>query len=127
MTVGLSATTANSLLNALGRNVSFANSAVWVQLHVGDPGAAGTANQAVETTRKQVTFAVPTGGSLTNSTEIEWATVAGSEDYTHFSAWSLDTAGTFLFSGLVTANAVSSGDTFTIPVGDLDVTFTIAA
>ena len=53
--------------------------------------------------------------------------IAGTEDYTHFSAWTASTAGTFLFSGTITANAVTIGDTFTIPVGDLDVSLAIAS
>jgi hypothetical protein len=53
--------------------------------------------------------------------------VAGSEDYSYLSHWSASSAGTFGGSGTVTANAINSGETFTIPDGDLDVTLPIAS
>ena len=49
------------------------------------------------------------------------------EDYTHWSGWTLVTAGVFLVSGTVTANAVLVGDQFTIPIGDLDLSLSVAA
>ena len=35
-------TVANSWLDALARNTSYANATVYVKLHLGDPGSAGT-------------------------------------------------------------------------------------
>lgn len=129
MTVGLAAATANAILDALCRSVTWVEPAeVWVKLHVGDPGATGTANPAVETDRIQGTFgSAAVGGAISNTVQLQWTSVAGTEDYTHFSVWTASTGGTFLFSGTVTANAVTTGDTFTIPVGDLDVSLAIAA
>jgi hypothetical protein len=40
---------ANSFLDAVARNVSYAEAAVWVKLHLGDPGSAGTTNAAANT------------------------------------------------------------------------------
>ena len=99
----------------------------WVKLHVGAPGAAGTSNPATETTRKQATWAAASGGASTTTAQLQWTTVAGTEDYTHFTVWTASTAGTFGFSGTVTANAVTAGDTFTIATGDLDVSVTLAS
>ena len=99
----------------------------WIKLHVGAPGAAGTSNAATETTRKQATWAASSGGATSNSNALTWTNVAGSEDYTHFTAWTASTAGTFGFSGTVTANAVTAADTFTIAIGDLDVALTLAS
>lgn len=129
MTVGLAAATANAILDALCRSVTWVEpDATWVQLHVGDPGAVGTANVAVETDRVQATFGnAAVGGALSNTVQLQWLSVAGSEDYTHFSVWTASSGGTFLFSGTITANAVTTGDTFTIPVGDLDVSLVVAA
>jgi hypothetical protein len=123
MATGLAAATANSLLDALGRATNYtAPTAAWVKLHVGDPGAAGTSNAATETTRKQfVSSAGASGGTLSNTTALTWTGVAGSEDYTHYSVWTASTAGTFLWSGTITANPVTAGDDFTIAVGDLDL------
>lgn len=129
MATGLAAAVANSILDALCRNVAWTQpSAVWVKLHVGDPGAAGTSNAATETTRKQGTFGTgASGGAISNTAALTWTNVAGTEDFTHFSAWDASSAGNFLFSGTITANAVTAGDDFTIPVGDLDVTLAVAA
>lgn len=129
MAVGLAPGTANAILDALCRSVVWSEpDAVWVKLHVGDPGGAGTSNPAVETDRVQATFGVAAAsGAISNTAQLQWLAVAGTEDYTHFSAWTASSGGTFLFSGTITANAVTIGDTFTIPIGDLDVSFTIAA
>jgi uncharacterized membrane protein YgdD (TMEM256/DUF423 family) len=129
MATGFAPATANAILNALCRNTAWTQpAAVYVKLHVGDPGAAATANPATETTRKTVTFGTTaSGGAISNTAAITWTAVAGSEDYTHFSAWDASTAGNFLFSGTITANAVTTGDDFTIPIGDLDVTLGVAA
>lgn len=128
MTVGIAASQANAMLDALYRNVSYANAAVWIKLHVGDPGAAGTSNAAVETTRKQGTFGTPAAsGTIANTVAMLWTAVAGSEDFTHFSMWTASTAGTFLGSGTIVANAVGAGDNFNVPIGSLTSPFTIAA
>lgn len=121
MAVGLLASVANTALDG------WAGTYTWVQLHTGDPGAAGTANVATETDRMQVTWAAASGGVLSNSADLEWTNVAGSEDYTHFTVWTLSAAGTFGWSGLVAANAVTIGDTFTIFAGTLDVSLAVAA
>lgn len=99
----------------------------WVKLHVGAPGAAGTSNPAAETTRKQATWSAASSGASANTGALTWTSVAGTEDYTHFTVWTASVAGTFGFSGVVTANAVVTGDTFTIPIGDLDVSLTLAS
>jgi hypothetical protein len=115
---------ANSLLDAFARNVSYANAAVWVKLHIGDPGAAGTLNPAVETTRKQVTFgSAASGGAISNTAVVEWLNVSTTETYTWVSLWTASTAGTFLGDDLLSsAAAMTAGDTFRIPIGDLDLT-----
>lgn len=129
MAVGLSSTVANSILNALCRSTAWTEpDEVWVQLHVGDPGANGTSNPADETTRKQATFGSnASGGTISNTVALTWTDVAGTETYTHYSAWDDETSGNFLFSGEVTANSVTAGDTFTFAIGDLDVSLTVAS
>lgn len=130
MAVGLAAATANSLLDALFNQTNYtAPTAIWMQLHVGDPGSAGTANAATETTRKDVTavFANASGGAVTSNVAVTWTSVAGSEDYTHYSIKSASTAGTFYWSGTITANPVTAGDTFTLAIGDIDASISTAA
>lgn len=129
MALGLSSTVANGLLNALCRGTNYtAPTAVWVQLHIGDPGAAGTSNAATETARKQATFgSAASGGTISNTVAINWNPITGSQDATHYSAWDASTSGNFLFSGTITANAYTAGDNYQIAIGDLDVAFGIAA
>jgi hypothetical protein len=121
MAEGWGSAAANAALDTLGSTYP------WIKLHVGAPGAAGTSNAATETTRKQATWAAASAGALTTSAQLQWTSVAGSEDYTHYSMWTASTAGTFGHSGTITANAVTAGDTFTIPTGDLDITLTLAS
>jgi hypothetical protein len=125
MAEGVSSATATAILNALGNNTSFAVTEIWIQLHTGAPGAAGTSNVATETTRKQVSFGTAVAAAMANDTAIVWTNVptADPDDYTHYTLWSASAAGTFHQSGTITANAVSDGDTFTIPIGDLDLTW----
>jgi hypothetical protein len=117
---------ANSFLDAFARNVSYANAAVWVKLHLGDPGSAGTANAAVETTRQQAIFgSAAASRAISNTAVIEWLNVSTTETYTHISLWTASSAGTFLGrDDLSSSAAVTAGDTFRIPIGDLDLTFT---
>src|SRR5688500_5584885 len=121
MPTGWSSTAGNAALTTL------IGTYTWVQLHVGDPGAAGTANVATEADRVQVDWGTVAAGAVANDAAVEWTNVAGTEDYTHFTVWSLAAAGVFGFSGTVTANAVTTGDTFSIPIGDLDVSLTLAS
>ena len=129
MATGLSATVANGLLNAIAKATNYtAPTAVWIKLHNGDPGAAGTSNAATETTRKQATFGtVASGGSIANTAAVTWTSITGSEDATHYSAWDASTNGNFLWSGVITANAYTAGDTYDIAIGALVLTMGIAA
>jgi hypothetical protein len=131
VTVGLSATVANDFLEWIGNAsaVSAAPTNVFLQLHTGDPGPAGTVSVAGNATRKQISFGTATGGLISNDTAITWTTgeVDTGEDYTHWSMWDASTSGTFIASGLMTANAVQVGDEFIIPIGDLDLILNVAA
>jgi len=126
MTVGLNASVANSLLNALFRATNYtAPTAVWVKLHIGDPGAAGTSNPAANTTRVQGTFGTTaSGGAIANTAALDWTNVPNSEDYSHASVWDANAAGNFLWSGVITANAVTAGDNFQIAIGALTANLT---
>lgn len=127
MAVGLSPAAANAILDA-HHDTNYP----WVQLHTGDPGAAGTANVAGNATRKDMSAAwsPASGGSKTNDVAVEWtdAEVDTSEDYTHVSYWSASSGGTFGGSGTMTANAVSdTGDAFSILAGGVTASFNTAA
>jgi hypothetical protein len=121
MAEGMGSAGANTALDALLAAYT------WIKLHVGAPGSAGTANAATETTRKQATWRAASSGASSQSNALTWTSVAGTEDYTHFTCWTASSAGTFGFSGTVTANSVTAGDTFTIAIDDLDVSYTLAS
>jgi hypothetical protein len=125
MAEGLAAAEANQLLDAWIAEYGF------IQLHTAAPGAAGTTAIAGNATRKDWTaaFAPATGGVATSDVDIDWTDgeVDTSEDYTHWTAWSLVTGGVFGGSGTITANAVdASGDAFSILAGGVTISFTVA-
>lgn len=133
MALGLSATVANDFLEWLcnASPMATAPTNIWIQLHTADPGASGTTAVAGNATRKDLTAAMGTAasGAISNTAAITWTTgeVDTSEDYTHWALFDASTAGNFLCSGTMTANAVTVGDEFTIPIGDLDLTLSTAA
>ena len=127
MATGISAYLANAWMNALGNATAFSVTTPYIKLHVGDPGSAGTSNAATETTRKAVSFAAASNGALASDADVTWTNIAGSQDATHFTAWDNATTGNFLFSGTITGNAYTAGDTYTISSGGLTVSLTVAS
>ena len=127
MATGIGSYLGNSWMDALGNATSFSVAVPYVKLHVGDPGAAGTANPATEVTRKSVSFSAASAGGLTSDADVSWTNIAGSQDATHFTCWDSLTVGNFLFSGAITAGAFTAGDTYTISSGNLTVSLTLAS
>lgn len=100
----------------------------WVKMHTGAPGAAGTSNAATETTRKQVSWnSTGSDGIVDSSGQIQWTNVAATETYSKATFWTASTAGTFGFSGSVTASGVTAGDTFTVAAGSVNASVTLAS
>lgn len=114
----------NKMLDAWAARTTYtANAGVFAKLHLGDPGTAGTANPAANTTRQAVTFgSAASVGANSNTAAIEWTSVPNTETYTWLSFWTASTAGTFIGSDdLSSPAAVTAGDTFRVPIGDLDL------
>lgn len=129
MATGLASSLADDLLDAIGNaaNVT-ALTAFYVKLHTGDPGASGTANAAGETTRKSVSFGAASGGAMSNDAQVQWTSYSTAETVTHVSFWDHATAGVFAGSdALNTSRTMEVGDTLTIAVGEIDITFTVAS
>lgn len=113
MTAGIAASTANGWLNQLRNTTATAIAAVYVKLHIGDPGAAGASNAAAVTTRNQVTWNAASGGSMTLSALAAYS-MTTSETISHISFWDASSAGNFLGSAALTASkTVANGDTLT--------------
>ncbi len=128
MALGFASATSDSILNAFGNATSYTGTATpFVKLHVGSPGSAGTSNAAGNTSRQALSFGTSSGGTMSNDTALTWTSVSTSETYTHYSIWDASSAGNFLASGAVTANAVVAGDTFTVAIAGLVATVAVAA
>lgn len=122
MTAGLAPAHANGLLNLFRGTNYTAPAGVYVKLHTGDPGAAGTANASAVTTRNQAAFAAPAGGSMTLSSLAGYSMTA-TETITHISLWDAASGGNFLESATLTASKnVTNGDTLTLTM--LTLTYT---
>jgi hypothetical protein len=117
---------ANSFLDALARAVAYSEAGIWVKLHLGDPGSAGTSNAAAETTRQQGTFgSAAASRAISNTAAIEWLNVSTTETYTWLSMWDASSGGNFLGRDDLSSSApVTAGDTFRLPIGDFDLTLT---
>lgn len=121
MAEGIAPAGANTALDAIRTDTPF------IQLHIGAPGAAGTANLATETTRKAVTFGAASAGVMLNTAVVQWTGILGSQDATHFTIWNAASAGTFKFSGLITANPYTAGDTYTAQIGAISLSISVAS
>lgn len=111
---------ANGWLDALGNGVAYDNDEFWLKAHVGDPGSAGTNNAAAHTTRKQVSFATPSGRAMTSDAEVRWDDWSADETITWVSAWSASSGGTFLGSDQITSADMEIGDSLVLDAGDVD-------
>ena len=110
----------DKVADAIANNVSLAVAALYAKLHIGDPGEDCTANPAVETTRKAVSFAASSGGTALSDALTEWTNVAATETYTHVSLWDNVSAGNPWGSGaLAVPQAMTAGNTFDLPSGNI--------
>jgi hypothetical protein len=98
MAAGISTFLANALLNHVFRNVAYTPpTTIYAKVHIGDPGAAGTANASAQTTRIPTTFAAAASGSIAISNTPEF-TLNATETISYVSFWDASTAGNFLYS-----------------------------
>jgi len=90
MAVGASATNlANKVLDGITRTGTFPTAGtLFLKLHTGDPGSAGTANASAVTTRGALTFgsAASAGVATATATLPSWS-MTGAETISHFSLW----------------------------------------
>lgn len=128
MTAGIKATVVDSINNALLRATGYTGAAsLFIQLHTGDPGAAGTSNVATNNTRKAIAWNASASGVATSNGAISWVSVPATETYTFLSIWDAVTVGNFQCSGTVSGGGVTTGDTFAFPDTAITCTFTKAA
>lgn len=120
---------ANEILTWIkGSSFPTALSNVYVSIHTGDPGTAGTSNDVTLTVTGSsnrtaisasaftgVTGASPSGFEIKNTNTVQITTNAQNgtqQTLTHFGLWDSQTSGNFIASGALTASVdVQSGDT----------------
>lgn len=117
MTVGLHTTNlANKILDHLRGGTAWTQPAgLYVKLHTGDPGSAGTSNAGAVTTRSQATFAAAASGAIAlTGTSPSWS-MTTTETISHISVWDASSAGNFQWSAALSASkSVANGDTLTL-------------
>lgn len=124
MATGLAPGIAQSMLNALCRNVAWTQPAgFFIKLHTADPGVAGATAAFGDATRQAATFAAAAAdGTITTSADVNWTNVTAAGVVTHVSFWSASTGGIFLGSDdLAVSRTLAIGDNFTILAGDVDL------
>lgn len=123
MATGISTYLANKLLDHAFRNTTYTPPAsIWAKIHVGDPGAAGTANASAQATRVQTTFAAAGSGSIPINNTPEFSLTAA-ETISHVSFWDASTGGNFLYSVAATvAKGGTSGDLIRIVTNTIGFT-----
>tara|TARA_E500000331_G_C17265551_1_gene716990 strand:+ start:3184 stop:3606 length:423 start_codon:yes stop_codon:yes gene_type:complete len=120
---------ANEILTWIkGASFPTALSNVYVSIHTGDPGTAGTSNDVTLTVTGSanrtaisasaftgVTGASPSGFEIKNTNTVQITTNAQNstqQTLTHFGLWDSQTSGNFIASGALTSSVdIQSGDT----------------
>lgn len=116
------------ILNHVLRNTAFTSpgTSVYVSLHTADPTDAGTGTEVTGTSyaRVQVTaWDAAASRATQNTNQIAWS-AAGSNwgTVTHIGIWDASSTGNLLFYGeLTTSKSVTTGATFSIAAGALDI------
>jgi len=125
--MGVSQTLANELLDAIYNADAYSVATPFLSLHDGDPGTTG-ANEIAGGSyiRQAISMAAAATGAITSDADITFADMpaVGGSGVTHVGVWTANTDGTFLKGGALTsAKIVNAGDSFVVPTGDLDDTF----
>lgn len=118
-----STTLANALLNAVLRNTSYTSpSTVYVALFNGDPASSGTEATGGSYARQAVTFAAPSGGSVSNTANVTFTNMPAMT-VSYVAIYDSLTGGNRLYSAAAASSKVTnSTDTLTIAGGALVVT-----
>ncbi len=113
----------NKILDAVFNNTSYAVTTPYVSLHTADPGETGASEVGGGSyARQSASFGAASSGAVSNDVAITF-TGMPIATVTHIGVWDASSSGNFLWGGALAASkSVGSGDTVTVPIGDLDVT-----
>jgi hypothetical protein len=120
MAAGWNPVFVNTVLDSIFSAAAFtAPAASYIQLHTGDPGAAGTSNISSYATRTVLAWSASAGGTKSISAAVtitaSWAGTNG-ETLTHVSYWDAVTGGNFIVSDqLVAPVLVVTGQPVAVP------------
>ncbi len=113
-----------SLQWILAQGTPVAPTEIYVQLHVGDPGADGLGNPALNTERKLIAWGVAANtntdgrAQAASSANVSWPAVTDDETYSHISLWDAETAGNCWYKDAMLAPVpVTTGGAFVFPIG----------
>lgn len=117
------------LLDHVFRNAAYTSpTTVYVGLFNGDPTDAGTGGTEVTTTidatgRKAATFGAPSGGSISNTADIDYGTADAGATVSHFGIFDAASAGNLLVHGAITggSQSISTGNPVKFLAGSLTV------
>lgn len=99
----------------------------YVALFNGDPTDAGTGGTEVTTTirpagRVAATFGAPSGGSMSNSSAVDFGNADAGATVDHFAIYDAASAGNMVAHGSLTSQVVSTGNPVSFPIGNLTIT-----
>jgi opacity protein-like surface antigen len=122
-----SSTTITAIVNALLRNTSLQNAAVFASLHSADPGTDGSNElpSSYAYARWALSFAAAASRACANDVVADSPTATGTNwtAATHLGLWTAGSAGTFLWGkALTTPRTVQVGKFFRIAIGGVNVT-----
>jgi hypothetical protein len=105
---GYAVVVANAALDAIGNTAPSVNYLGFVQLNTADPGTTGASEAA--STRQACTWNAASARAKTNVTALTFAPSAGVAN-THFSTWTLVSAGVFGISGALGSSVTAASVT----------------
>lgn len=95
--------------------------AIYIQLHTGDPGPDGTAFIAGTSIRKAATWSAASNGQINLTADLTW-TATVKETISHISAWDAITSGRCVFTDeLELSINLFVGDTFDLPTATVQI------
>ena len=98
--------------------------AVWVKLHIGNPGADGLDNPALNDERKlldmgvAINIGVDGRAQAASIDNVSWPSVPADEIYSHISIWDAETLGNcWYYDAMLASVPVTTGGEFVFPIG----------
>lgn len=123
MSTGATSYLVNKWLDLVRGTAFAAPAGLYVKLHVGDPGASGTANPSAVTGRIQATFNGAAGGVISLASMASQFSMTATETISHISVWDAATGGNCLWTAAIgTPRSYQNGDQLNLTGATLSLT-----